>query len=81
MKRVGILHQEFTRTHDAETRSYLVAELHLYLVVVDRQLFITAYFPARDIGNDFLVRGTQAEFALVAVVETQQLRTVLFPAA
>ena len=36
VKRVRVLHQEFTAAHDAEARPDLVAELDLDLVEIDR---------------------------------------------
>ena len=36
MKRISVLHQEFTRTHNPEARSYLVAELRLDLEIINR---------------------------------------------
>ena len=81
MKRVGVFHNEFTGAHDAKAWPYFIAELGLNLIIVDRQLFVAADLAARDIGNDFLVRGSKAEAALVTVIEAQQFRAVLLPAA
>ena len=41
MKRVRILHQEFARAHDAETRADFVTELELNLIEIDRQLLVS----------------------------------------
>jgi hypothetical protein len=40
MKGVGILHDEFAASHDAEARADLIAELRLDLVEIDRQLAV-----------------------------------------
>ena len=37
-------------------------------------------FAARDIADHFLVCRAEAEIALVAVLDTQQFRAILFPA-
>ena len=80
VERIGILHQELARAHHAKARPDLVAELGLDLVEIHRQLLVAAQFLTRDVGNDFLVRRSIGEFAVMAVLEAQQLRTVLAPA-
>jgi hypothetical protein len=77
---VGILHDEFARAHHAEARADLVTELGLDLVEVDRQLAVAAQLVAREVGDHFLVRGAEAERALMAVIDAQQLGAVLLPA-
>ena len=77
---VGVLHEEFPRPHDPEAGPDLVAELGLDLVEVHRQLLVAAQFPARQVGDDLLVGGAEAEFPLVAILDAQQLGTVLLPA-
>ena len=67
--------------HHAETRADLVAELGLDLVEVHRQLAVALQLAARDVGDDFLVRRPGDEIALVPVLDAQQLRAVLGPAA
>ena len=81
MERVGVLHQEFAGAHDAEARTDLVAKLGLNLIVVDRKLAVTLEVVARDVGDDFLVRGAQAEVPLVPVLELQQGLAVGIPAS
>ena len=81
MERVGVLHQEFSRAHDAEAGPDFVAHLVLYLIQIQRQLFIAADFVAHDVGDDFFVRRAQAKVALLAVADAQQFRAVLIPAA
>src|SRR6266699_4119887 len=80
MKRVAVLHRELAPAHDAEARPDLGAERGLELVKVHGQLPIAAYLAARDIGDHFLVRGSDAKSAFMTVFETQQLRPVLPPA-
>ena len=77
---VGILHQEFPRPHHPEAGADLVAELGLDLVKVHRQLLVATQLTPRQVGDDLLVGGTEAEFPLVTVLEAQQLRAVLLPA-
>ena len=76
---VGVLHEEFARAHHAEARPALVAEFHLDLVEVHRQLAVALELVARDVGDDFLVRGPEAEVALVAILEAQQFGAELAP--
>ena len=81
VERIGVLHDELARAHDAEARPDLVAELGLDLVEVDRQLPVALDFAARDVSDDLLVRRRDTVVALVAVLKTQQVRPVLLPAA
>src|SRR5581483_413568 len=81
MKRIGILHQEFARAHHAETRTDFVAEFGLYLEERDRQLLVAGNLAAHEIADDFLVRGAETVFLLLAVAHFQERRTVFFPAA
>ncbi len=78
---VGVLHDELTGAHQAEARTDLIAELGLHLVHVDRQLFVTGDLVAGQLGDDFLVGRADAELAIMTILEAQQLRSVLFPAA
>ena len=78
---VGVLHNELAAAHERKTRAALVAELHLNLVEVLRQVFIAAKLVVHEIGHDFLVRGTKAELVVVAVGHAQKLGAVNVPAA
>ena len=78
---VGVLHDEFARAHYAEAGADLVAELGLDLVEVDRQLAVALELAAGKIGDDFLVGRPEHHVAVVAVLEPQQLRPELLPAA
>src|SRR5665213_4615829 len=80
MERIGVLHDELAAAHDAEARPYFIAELQLDLVEIDRQLAIALELTPRDIGDDLFVRRADDEVALVAVLQAQQLRSVLIPA-
>ncbi len=40
IKAIGVLHDKFASTHDAEPGSYFVPELGLNLVEVDGHLFV-----------------------------------------
>ncbi len=81
MKGIGILHQEFARAHDAEARANFIAELRLNLIEIHRQLLVAAQFAPRDVGDDLLVSRAVGELAVMPILETQQFRTVLGPAA
>ena len=81
VERIRVLHEEFARPHHAEARAALVAEFHLDLVEVRRQLAVTLEIVARDVGDDFLVRRPQAEVALMAILEAQQFGAELAPSA
>ena len=81
MERVGVLHDELARAHHAEARANLVAELGLDLIEIDRQLLVAAQLAARDVGDHFLMGRTVREFAVVPILEAQQLRPVFGPAA
>jgi len=81
VKGVAVFHGEFAPAHDAETRPALVAELRLDLVEMHGQLAVAPELVAREIGDDLFGRRLNHEVALVPVLETQQLRPVLFPAA
>ncbi len=67
VERIGVLHRELARAHDAEARPDLVAELGLDLVEIDRQLPVALQLAARDVGDHFLVRRAVAVRAVVAV--------------
>ena len=81
MKGIGILHQKFAGAHHAEARADFVAELELNLIEIDRQLLVAAQFAPRYLGDDFLMGGPIDELAVVAILEAQQFRAVLGPAA
>ena len=80
VKRVSVLHGELARAHHAEPGTHLVTEFRLNLVEVTGQLPVTVYFPAKDIGNYFLVRRPETEIAFMPVLDAQQFRAHLFPA-
>ena len=76
---VGVLHDEFSTTHETKPGPYFVAEFGLDLEEVDRQLAIRRNGSSHHVGNHFLVCRTEAEISFVAVVHPQQLRPVLEP--
>ena len=50
--------------------------------MIQRQLLVAAvYLVAHQVGDHLLVRGAQAEFALVAVVDSQQFWDRIVPSA
>ena len=76
---VGVLHYELARPHDPEPRTYLVPELRLYLVEIDRKLLVGADFSPDDVRYYLLVGRSQAEIALSPVLEAQKLLSVIIP--
>ncbi len=81
VERIRVLHQELARAHDAEARADLVAELHLDLVEVDRQLLVALELRAREVGDDFLVRRAVAVPGVLAILDLEELSAKLLPAA
>ena len=79
MKRIGIFHDEFTRTHDAEARPNLIAKLGLNLIKVNRQLAITFNLTPHDVGNHFLVGWAKTKIPIVTILNLQHLRAELRP--
>src|ERR1039457_6451174 len=71
MERVGVLHDEFAAAHDAKTRPYLVAELQLDLIEIDRQLAIALQFAPRNVGDHLFVRRADHKVTLVAILDAQ----------
>ena len=81
VKRIGVLHHEFARAHDAEPGPDLVPEFRLNLVVVDGQLPVALELGPGDIGDDLFVGGSQAEGSFVAILKPQQLGAKVLPAS
>lgn len=81
VERVGVLHGELAPAHQPEAGAAFVAELGLDMVEVQRQLAVALDLVARDVRDHFFRGRLQDEIALVAVLDAQQLRAVLFPAA
>ena len=79
MERVRVLHEELARPHHAEARPNLIAKLRLDLVEDHRQLAVALDVAPRDVGDDLLVRGSDAEVTLVAILEAQQVGSELIP--
>jgi len=78
---VGVLHDEFATAHDAEPRADFVAEFCLDLVQVLGKLAITPHLILEQGGNDLLMGRSQAETAVVAIGEAQELGSILLPPA
>ncbi len=68
---VGVLHDEFAATHQAETRTDFIAEFGLDLVAVHGELTIRAYLTAKEIGDDFFMRGAEAKIAVMPVLASK----------
>ena len=80
MERVGVLHDELTRAHQAEARPDLVAELGLDLIDRQRQLLVAAHVAFDVIGDDFFVRGPEAVLTLGPISHAQHERAHGLPA-
>src|SRR5581483_8957455 len=78
---VAVLHQELAPAHEAEARADLVPELGLDLVQVLREVAVRADLLPHDVGHGLLVRRAEAEVALVAVLDAEQLLAVALPAS
>ena len=73
---IGILHQEFAATHDAEARAHLVAELPLDMIEVARQLLVGLDTLAEDVGDHLLVGGSEQHVAVMPVLDAQHLLAI-----
>ena len=81
MEGIGVFHHKFTTAHHAKTRTDFIAEFGLNLEEIHRQLLVRAQIAPHQIGNHFLMRRPQAIIALMAILDTQQLRPVILPAS
>ena len=81
VKGIEILHDELAGAHYAEAGPYLIAELGLDVVEVERELLVALDLVPRKGGDDLLVGGTQHEVNIVAVLEAAELRAVVDPAS
>ena len=77
VERIGVLHQEFARAHDAEARPHLVAELPLDVVEVERQVLVGLDVGAEDLRHHLFVGRAEQHVALVAVLDAQHLLAVV----
>src|SRR6266850_590290 len=76
---IGIFHDELAPTHQPKPGSDLIAKFRLDLVEHERQLAIGADFPSHQIGDHFLMGGSQAKIALVAIFQPHHLLAHEFP--
>ena len=56
---VGVLHDEFLGTHQAESRADFIAELGLYLVDGTGELAVRGDLTCEEIGDNLLVGGAE----------------------
>ncbi|MCY1217520.1 hypothetical protein D9M72_294360 [compost metagenome] len=73
---IGVLHQELARTHGAETRTDLVAELQLDMVEVERQVTIGLHVGPEDVRDHFLVRRAVKHRTVLAILDAQHLLAI-----
>ena len=78
---IGVLHQEFARSHHAEARPHLVAELPLDMIEVERQVLVRLDVGAEDLGDHLLVGRAEQHVALVAILDAQHLLAIVVVAA
>ena len=81
VERVTVLHDEFTAAHHTETGTALIAELRLNLEEIHRQLAPGGDFLTGNVRDHFFRGRLNHEVALMTILETEQFRAVLFPAA
>ncbi len=81
VKGVRVLHDELAPAHQTEARTDFITELALNLIEAHGQLSVGAHFAAHQVGDDFLMSGTQTVVTLVTILETQQFLAVVLPAA
>ena len=74
---IGVLHQELARTHHAEPRPHLVAELPLDVVEIERQVLVRANGSAEDFGDHLLVGRSVQHVAVVPIADAQHLLAVV----
>ena len=71
MKGVGVLHDEFTASHQAEPRPNFIAEFGLDLIKVDRQLAVGLQKIAGQTGDHFFVGWSEPKLAALAILEVE----------
>ena len=79
IKTVGVFHYELARPHDSEPGANLIPEFSLYLVEINRKLLVGTDLPSCYVRYYFLMRGSQAEIPLGAVLEAKQFLSVVIP--
>ena len=78
---IGVLHQEFTAAHHAETRPHLVAELPLDVIEIEWQVLVGLHISPKNLGDHFLVGRAEQHVAFVPVLDAQHLLAVRLVAA
>ena len=73
---VGVLHDELTPSHQTKAGPSFVAKLGLNLIEILWQLFVTLDFLPRDVGHHLLAGRLNHKIAIMAILDTQQLRSV-----
>ena len=78
---IGILHDEFAASHEAEAGPLFITELALDLIKARRQLTVGMELILNEGGNHFFMRWAQAEFSAVAIPHTEHFRPIDIPTA
>jgi hypothetical protein len=76
VERIGILHEKFATTHQAEPGPHLVAEFPLDVVKVKRQVLVRADVTAKDRSDHLLVGGPIQHVALMPIPDAQHLLAI-----
>ena len=77
VKRVGIFHDEFSGSQNTKSWPRFVPEFGLNLVVINRQLLMTAQLSAGNVGNDLFVGRAEAKIAIMPVFKFEQQALVI----
>ncbi len=81
IKGIGVFHDELAGPHDPEARPYLVAELGLDLVQVEREFLVGMDVVPHDLGDYLLMGGPNDELRALAVRNPQEFFAVQGPPA
>ena len=81
VKGIGILHDEFTASHQTKTRSLFIAVLVLNLEQRYRQLLIGRGVHTGQRRNQFFMGRSQAVFMVMAILKLEHFRTKYSPAS
>src|SRR5690606_5912667 len=71
---------ELARSHDAEARTHLVAELPLDMVKIERQILVGFHKATEDVRHHLLVGRSIEHVALMAVGDPQHLLAIVIVA-
>ena len=76
IERIGILHQEFTSTHQPEARAHLITEFPLDVIEVEREVLVRLDVGTEDFRDHLLIGRPIQHVSLVPVLDPQHLLAV-----